>query len=66
MEWDFSSDSDIAGDMERPKRRSKALSRNNSITFAERDQVRNTYDMKHKILTQFTIQLGKKCIYWLM
>ena len=41
IEWDFSSDSDIAGNssMERPKRRSKALSRNNSITFADRDQV---------------------------
>ena len=41
VEWDFSSDSDIAGNsqMDRPKRRSKALSRNNSITFADRDQV---------------------------
>ena len=45
-EWSFSSDSDIASNNsnpneQRPKRRSKPLSRNNSITFADRDQVIN-------------------------
>ena len=44
VEWDFSSDSDIASNNpneQRPKRRSKPLSRNNSITFADSDQVNN-------------------------